>query len=138
MKYRALASSSRANGFSPTPTSVNYASQVQIQANQAGDKLAATVVAVDPGIDLAVLKLDDETFFDTHAPLARAKSLPQIKDAVMVYGYLPAARAFPSPKALSRASSLPLTIFRFPVCASRLTPRSTRATAAGRRWRATK
>ena len=66
---------------------VNYASQVQIQANQAGDKLAATVVAIDPGIDLAVLKLDDETFFDTHAPLARAKSLPQIKDAVMVYGY---------------------------------------------------
>jgi len=66
---------------------VNYASQVQIQANQAGDKIAATVVAMDPGIDLAVLKLDDETFFDTHAPLERAKSLPLIKDAVMVYGY---------------------------------------------------
>ena len=63
---------------------VSYASQVQIQANQAGDKIAATVVAMDPGVDLAVLKLDDETFFDTHTPLERAKALPLIKDAVMV------------------------------------------------------
>ena len=48
---------------------VLYASQVQIQANQAGDKLSATVVAIAPGIDLAVLKLDDESFFKTHAPI---------------------------------------------------------------------
>jgi S1-C subfamily serine protease len=66
---------------------VRYASQVQIQANQAGDKISATVEAVAPGMDLAVLKLDDETFFDSHPPLARAKVLPEIKDAVMAYGY---------------------------------------------------
>ena len=66
---------------------VLYASQIQIQANQAGDKLSATVEAVAPGIDLAVLKVDDESFFDTHAPLPLAKTLPDIKDAVMVYGY---------------------------------------------------
>ncbi len=66
---------------------VNYASQVQIQANQAGDKISASVVAIAPGIDLAVLKLDDETFFDTHPPLARAKSLPGIKDVVLAYGF---------------------------------------------------
>jgi S1-C subfamily serine protease len=66
---------------------VRYASQVQIQANQAGDKLSATVEAVAPGMDLAVLKLDDETFFDSHPPLARAKVLPEIKEAVMAYGY---------------------------------------------------
>ena len=48
---------------------VLYASQVQIQANAAGDKLPATVVAVAPGIDLAVLKLDDASFFDTHPAL---------------------------------------------------------------------
>ena len=66
---------------------VLYASQVQIQANQAGDKLSATVVAVAPGIDLAVLKLDDESFFATHAPLPRAAHLPQIRDAVLAYGY---------------------------------------------------
>jgi S1-C subfamily serine protease len=66
---------------------VLYASQVQVQANQAGDKVSATVVAVAPGIDLAVLKLDDESFFDTHPPLPRARMLPEIKDAVMAYGY---------------------------------------------------
>jgi len=66
---------------------VLYASQVQVQANQAGDKVSATVVAVAPGIDLAVLKLDDESFFDTHPPVPRATMLPEIKDAVMAYGY---------------------------------------------------
>ena len=66
---------------------VLYASQVQIQANQAGDKLSAKVEFVAPGIDLAILKLDDESFFDSHPPLPRATTLPDIKDGVMVYGY---------------------------------------------------
>src|SRR5580692_3687267 len=66
---------------------VLYATQVQIQANAAGDKVPATVVAVAPGIDLAVLQLDDPTFFDTHPPVARASKLPQIKDAVLAYGF---------------------------------------------------
>ncbi len=66
---------------------VLYASQVQIQANAAGDKVPATVVAVAPGIDLAVLQLDDPTFFDTHPAVTRASQLPQIKDAVLAYGF---------------------------------------------------
>ncbi len=66
---------------------VLYASQVQVQANQAGDKLSATVEAVAPGIDLAVLKLDDETFFDSHPALPLATTLPGIKDGILVYGY---------------------------------------------------
>src|SRR5580693_5773953 len=66
---------------------VLYASQVQIQANQAGDKISATVEAIAPGIDLAVLKLDDPSFFDTHPPIKRASSIGQIKDAVLAYGF---------------------------------------------------
>jgi S1-C subfamily serine protease len=66
---------------------VLYASQVQVQANQAGDKVSATVEAIAPGIDLAVLKLDDETFFDSHPPLARANTLPDIRDPVLAYGF---------------------------------------------------
>jgi len=66
---------------------VTYASQVQIQANEAGDKISATVEAIAPGMDMAILKLDDESFFASHAPLPRASALPQIKDAVMAYGY---------------------------------------------------
>lgn len=66
---------------------VQYASQIQIQANQAGDKVTASVVAIAPGIDLAVLKLDDESYFESHAPLARASTLPGIKEAVLAYGF---------------------------------------------------
>ncbi len=66
---------------------VLYASQVQVQANQSGDKISATVESIAQGIDLAVLKLDDESFFDTRPPLARASTLPEIKDAVLAYGY---------------------------------------------------
>src|SRR5207248_4639402 len=66
---------------------VKYANEVQVQANQAGDKLPAIIRAVGPGIDLAVLELEDQKFFDTHAPLPFRKSLPDSKDPVMVYGY---------------------------------------------------
>jgi S1-C subfamily serine protease len=66
---------------------VLYASDVQIQATGAGDKISATVEAIAPGIDLAVLKLDDDSFFATHPPIARASTLPQIKDAVLAYGF---------------------------------------------------
>ncbi len=66
---------------------VLYASQVQVQANQSGDKISATVESIAPGIDLAVLKLDDDSFFETHAPLERANKLPDIKDTVMAYGF---------------------------------------------------
>src|ERR1017187_6180790 len=66
---------------------VGYASQIQILANQAGDNVSAQVEFIAPGIDLAVLKLDDESFFDAHRPLAQTTNLPAIKDAVMAYGY---------------------------------------------------
>jgi S1-C subfamily serine protease len=66
---------------------VMYASQIQVQANQSGDKLPGKVEAIAPGIDLAVIKLDDESFFDTHPPLAESRKLPQNRDMVMAYGY---------------------------------------------------
>lgn len=66
---------------------VLYACQVQVQANQDGDKVLATVEAIAPGIDLAILKLDDTKLFETHPPLERASALPDIKDAVLAYGF---------------------------------------------------
>jgi S1-C subfamily serine protease len=66
---------------------VAYATQVMIQSQGSGDKLPAEVVAFAPGIDLAVLKLEDESFFETHPPLPRAAKLPEVKDSVLVYGY---------------------------------------------------
>jgi S1-C subfamily serine protease len=66
---------------------VLYASQVFVQPSQSDEKLSATVEAIGPGIDLAVLKLEDESFFEKHEPLKRAATLPQVKDSVLVYGY---------------------------------------------------
>ena len=66
---------------------VLFASQVQVQANQAGDKIPATVEAVAVDMDMAILKLEDESFFASHPPLPRARNLPEIKDSVVLYGY---------------------------------------------------
>ena len=97
---------------------VLYASQVQIQANQAGDKLSATVVAVAPGIDLAVLKLDDESFFKTHAPIGRAPGLPDIKDPVLAYGYPTGGNALSITKGIiSRIEFVP---YNYPVSGLRI------------------
>ncbi len=66
---------------------VLYASQVQVQANQASDKISARVEAIAPDIDLAILKLEDETLFGKYPPLARANTLPEIRDTVIAYGF---------------------------------------------------
>ena len=97
---------------------VLYASQVQVQANQAGDKISATVEFIAPGIDLAVLKLDDETFFDSHPALPRAKLLPDIKDAVMVYGYPEGGTSLSITKGI--VSRIEFTSYNFPVSGLRI------------------
>jgi S1-C subfamily serine protease len=97
---------------------VNYASDVQIQANQAGDKISATVEAIAPGIDLAVLKLDDESFFDTHPPLALAKTLPGIKDTVLTYGFPEGGNSLSITKGI--VSRVEFTPYNFPVSGLRI------------------
>lgn len=97
---------------------VLYASQVQIQANAAGDKVPATVVAVAPGIDLAVLQLDDAAFFDTHPPVARASKLPQIKDAVLAYGFPTGGNSLSITKGI--VSRIEFVAYNYPVSGLRI------------------
>ena len=66
---------------------VNYASKVEVRAKEGGDRMAARVVAIARGIDLAVLELEDPSFFATRTPPVRASVLPEVKDAVLAYGY---------------------------------------------------
>jgi S1-C subfamily serine protease len=97
---------------------VLYATQVQIQANAAGDKVPATVVAVAPGIDLAVLQLDDASFFDTHPAIKRASELPQIKDTVLAYGFPTGGTSLSITKGIvSRIEFVP---YNFPVSGLRI------------------
>src|ERR1700691_2170154 len=97
---------------------VLYASQVQIQANAAGDKMSATVVAVAPGIDLAILQVDDASFFDTHPPVARASKLPQIKDAVLAYGFPTGGNSLSITKGI--VSRIEFVAYNFPVSGLRI------------------
>ncbi|HME39776.1 MAG TPA: trypsin-like peptidase domain-containing protein [Steroidobacteraceae bacterium] len=97
---------------------VLYATQVQVQANAAGDKVPATVVAVAPGIDLAVLQLDDAVFFDTHSPLARANKLPQIKDAVLAYGFPTGGNSLSITKGI--VSRIEFVAYNYPVSGLRI------------------
>jgi S1-C subfamily serine protease len=66
---------------------VRYASQIYVQPNQSADRIAARVEAMTPSMDLAVLKLDDESFFDNRGTLPFAEELPRVKDNINVYGY---------------------------------------------------
>lgn len=97
---------------------VLYAGQIQIQANQSGDKIFATVEAIAPGIDLAVLKLDDESFFGTHAAIQMANKLPEIKDTVLAYGYPTGGNSLSITKGIvSRIEFVP---YNFPVSGLRI------------------
>ena len=66
---------------------VRYASQIYVQPNQSSRRIPARVEAITPALDLATLKLDDESFFDKRGTLPFAPDLPRVKDNVNVYGY---------------------------------------------------
>jgi len=97
---------------------VLYASQVQVQASAAGDKVSATVVAVAPGIDLAVLQLDDPAFFETHPAVARASKLPHIKDAVFAYGFPTGGNSLSITKGI--VSRIEFVSYNYPVSGLRI------------------
>jgi S1-C subfamily serine protease len=66
---------------------VNSASQIFIQPDKSSEKLPARMEALSASIDLAVLKLDDPAFFETHPPLPLRHELPKIQQTVYAYGY---------------------------------------------------
>jgi S1-C subfamily serine protease len=66
---------------------VAYASRVLVEPDGSSDKLTARVTAAAFNIDLAVLELESTDFFDTHPAIAVADALPEIGQAVAVYGY---------------------------------------------------
>jgi len=66
---------------------VLYSKQVLVKAGEGDDKLSATVVAFSPGLDLAILKLDDDTFFQTHPPVRLWGELPHTREMVSIIGY---------------------------------------------------
>jgi S1-C subfamily serine protease len=66
---------------------VAHAVEVLVQPEHSSEKFVATVEASAPGVDLAVLTLEDDSFFEGRPPLARGGRLPRADDPVAVYGY---------------------------------------------------
>lgn len=66
---------------------VRNASQIYVQPHQSSDMLEARVAGFAPGIDLAVLELEDPTFFEGRGHVEIDGDLPHVKDKVSVYGY---------------------------------------------------
>ncbi len=66
---------------------VAYPSQIYVQPYQSSEKFPAKVVAVAAPIDLAVLSIEDETFFKDRPALALDEGLPRVKASVNVYGF---------------------------------------------------
>ncbi len=66
---------------------VLYADEIFVQGGQGGDRVEAKVVAVGPGIDLAVLTLEDEIILRQAAANPRASKLPEITSRVAVQGF---------------------------------------------------
>lgn len=66
---------------------VNYARRVLVQPNQSSDKYEAKVVAIAHGIDLALLELENESFFEQYPPATLSDELPRIGGTVTALGY---------------------------------------------------
>src|SRR5260370_20220718 len=63
------------------------ASEIYVQGRGGGDKVEAKIKAIGPGVDLALLTVDNKDFFDKRPALPRNKTLPAERTAVEVYGY---------------------------------------------------
>ncbi len=66
---------------------VRYSNQIYVQPNQSAHRIPARVEAISPSMDLAILKLDDASFFSNRGALPLADEMPRVKDTVNVYGY---------------------------------------------------
>jgi S1-C subfamily serine protease len=66
---------------------VQYASQIYVQPHQSANKISAKVVAASPDVDLAILSLEDDSFFADRPAIPLAEGRPQVKSTVNVYGY---------------------------------------------------
>ena len=65
---------------------VAYSREIYVQGYQSAEKVEATLIAMSPGMDLALLEVD-KAFFKDRPALPFAQGLPKIKEAVNAYGY---------------------------------------------------
>ena len=111
---------------------VRYGSQIYVQAYQSPDKVPAKVVAVAPGIDLAVLSVEEPGFFDNRPPIPMGEGLPKVKGTVNVYGFPLGGDQMSVTEGIISRVEAAAYVYRTPGLACKSTRRLTPATAADR------
>jgi S1-C subfamily serine protease len=66
---------------------VAYGTEIYVEDRKGGEKLEADVQTLNFDVDLAILTLKDEKFFNKRVLLPRAAELPRIQDRVSIYGF---------------------------------------------------
>ena len=66
---------------------VQYTSRLLVQGYQSTKRLPAKIVGFAPEMDLALLEVEDDSFFENRSPLQLAEGIPKLKETVNVYGY---------------------------------------------------
>jgi S1-C subfamily serine protease len=66
---------------------VRYASQIYVQPHQSDEKFEASVIGISYGLDLALLKLSDDTAIEKIKPLSIDDQITPLRSEVNVYGF---------------------------------------------------
>ena len=66
---------------------VSHASSITVQAFQSATKVPAKVIAISGSMDLALLAIEKEGFFDSHPALPFDDELPSVRSTVNAYGF---------------------------------------------------
>ncbi len=66
---------------------VSFSREIYVQGYQSADRVEAKVIAIAPGMDLAIIEPADKAFFKDRPPLPLAEGLPKLKETVNAYGY---------------------------------------------------
>ena len=66
---------------------VRYAKQIFVQFNQSTDRHPARVIAKAPGMDLAILEMEDASLIEGRPALELQEGIPEMKSTVNVYGF---------------------------------------------------
>lgn len=66
---------------------VMYADNVSVQAHDSDTSLFAKVAAIAPEVDLAILEIENDDFFNARSPLTIQPEFPSPQSSVSAYGY---------------------------------------------------
>jgi S1-C subfamily serine protease len=66
---------------------VVYAADLYVQSRPGEEKIEAKIEALGTDVDLAVLSVKDERFFQKRPALMRTSKMPAVQDSVVVYGF---------------------------------------------------